>query len=121
VTEGGAHRSDGSSTRWWNPVRAVVFIIGGLRRWTAVVEKGSCNISVEVGGREGCPKSKRGVKLTEGGDILVEIRRGDDELWRPVCQAVVEKYEGGSSTASTRRKLTWGEEHDDGTRSDFFG
>jgi hypothetical protein len=73
------------------------------------------------GGREGCPKSKRGVKLTEGGGILVEIRRGDDELWRPVCQAVVEKYEGGSSTASTRRKLTWGEEHDDGTRSDFFG
>jgi hypothetical protein len=124
VTDGGAHRSGGSSTRWWNPIRTVVLIIGGLHRWTVVVGKGSYNTGVERGDVRGSRNRRGGgVKLTYARGVLVEIWRGVDRLWRPGGQAVVEKYQGGGRG---HRRLLFdenscgGEEHDDWTGSNFL-
>jgi hypothetical protein len=43
----GMHHGDGSSTRWWNPVRAVVFVGGGQ---TAVDSSGR-GVICQLGGR----------------------------------------------------------------------
>jgi hypothetical protein len=62
----GTHCGDGSSTRWWNPVRAVVFDGGGWR----VADSSDWGMICQLGGRG--ERVRRG-PIDDGMHEMVEL------------------------------------------------